>query len=121
MATKLKTVLITGCSTGGMGAALAVAFHEAGFHVYASARNVAKMASLARPGIDLLELDILSTDSIDACVRKISKLDVLVNNAGITYSMPLSDADLEIGRNMFNVNIWAQIAVTQAFLPLLIQ
>ena len=53
MANSKRTVLITGCSEGGMGAALAVAFHKAGLHVYATARELSKMAGLASLGIEM--------------------------------------------------------------------
>ncbi|KAF4549585.1 Short chain dehydrogenase-like protein 62 [Elsinoe fawcettii] len=116
-----RSVLITGCSEGGMGAALAIAFHDAGFRVYATARDVSKMAGLRHTGLELLPLDILSSQSIATCVSKVSSLDMLVNNAGLSYSMPMSDMDLEEAKASFNVNVWAQLAVTQAFLPLLIE
>ena len=89
-----RTILITGCSDGGLGAALAIAFHKRGNRVFATARNTAKMASLKAAGIDTLALDVLSDDSIKACVEQVSSLtggslDMLVNNAGAGYSMPL--------------------------------
>ncbi|PGH08873.1 hypothetical protein AJ80_07745 [Polytolypa hystricis UAMH7299] len=123
--TPKRTVLITGCSDGGLGAALAIAFHKAGLHVYATARNVSKMSVLASHGIDTLPLDILSASSIASCVEKLSSsssfsgLDILVNNAGGGYSMPISDIDIEDAKTLFDLNVWAQIAVTQAMLPLL--
>lgn len=104
-----------------MGAALAVAFQEAGFRVYATARNPAKMASLGGAGIETLTLDVLSADSIAACVTKVPSLDILVNNAGASYSMPVSDLSIEDAKELFDINVWAQLAVTQAFLPLLIK
>lgn len=85
-----RTVLITGCSDGGLGAALAIAFREAGLHVYATARNPSKMTQLTSLGIETLTLDVLSDSSIAACVSKLDKLDILVNNAGACYSMPVS-------------------------------
>ena len=90
MASSKRSVLITGCSEGGMGAALAIAFHEAGLHVYATTRDRSKMANLVALGIETLTLDILSESSIAACVDKVSsaKLDILVNNAGASASMP---------------------------------
>ena len=63
-----RRVLITGCSDGGIGAALAVAFHEAGVHVYATARNPSKMEQLATLGIETFTLDVQSEYSIAACV-----------------------------------------------------
>ncbi len=90
MSSSKRTVLITGCSDGGLGAALAIAFHEAGLHVYATARNPSKMTELTSLGIETLTLDVLSDSSITACVNKLSNLDILVNNAGACYSMPVS-------------------------------
>ncbi|KAI9708267.1 MAG: hypothetical protein M1812_008068 [Candelaria pacifica] len=121
MVSTKKSVLITGCSEGGMGAALAVAFQAAGLHVYATARDAAKMAGLKHAGIETLTLDILSAESIAACVTKVPKLDVLVNNAGASYSMPVADLSIDEARQLFDVNVWAQLAVSQAFLPLLIE
>lgn len=121
MASSKRTVLITGCSDGGMGAALAVAFHNAGLHVYATARNPAKMSKLKSIGIETLTLDVLSQDAINDCVSKLTKLDILVNNAGTSYSMPISDISLEESKKVFDSNVWAQLAVTQAFLPLMLK
>lgn len=115
------TVLITGCSDGGLGAALAVSFHEAGLHVYATARNPAKMKQLASLGIETLTLDVESESSIAACVSQLSGLDILVNNAGATFLMPVVDISIPEAKKTFDLNVWSYIAVTQAFLPLLLQ
>lgn len=117
-----RSVLITGCSDGGMGAALAIAFQNAGLHVYATARDTSKMQSLnAIPGVELLQLDIQSESSIADCASKISSLDILINNAGAAYTMPISDISLPEAKKLFDLNVWGHIAVTQAFLPLLIE
>lgn len=116
-----RSVLITGCSEGGTGAALATAFHKAGFHVYATARNPTKMKSLAAVGIETLTLDIQSKDSIADCVKLVPSLDILVNNAGASYPMPVTDIDIEEGKKLFDLNVWAQIAITQAFMPKLME
>lgn len=123
MASSKRTVLITGCSEGGMGAALAIAFHEAGLHVYATARDLSKMTQLASLGIETIVLDIQSGSSIAACVDKLSsrKLDILVNNAGASASMPISDLSLIEAKKIFDINVWSQLAITQALLPLLLK
>ena len=119
------TVLITGCSDGSLGAALAVAFHSHGLRVFATARNPAKMAAARSAGIETLTLDVLSDDSIRTCVEEVKiktggKLNYLVNNAGAAYHMPISDMDLNEARKLFDLNVWSYVAITQAFLPLLI-
>ena len=121
MAISKRTVLITGCSDGGLGAALAIAFHEAGLHVYATARNPSKMTQLKSLGIETLTLDVLSDSSITACVSKLSQLDILVNNAGAGYSMPMSDLSISEAKKLFDLNVWSYLAVTLAFLPLLLK
>lgn len=117
-----RTVLITGCSDGGTGAALAKELHARGLHVYATARNVDKMQSLANiDGIELLPLEITSQASVQQCLKKIPRLDILVNNAGAQYAMPVSDLDITEAKRLFDANVWGHIAVTQAFLPLLLR
>ncbi|KAI6091184.1 NAD(P)-binding protein [Hypoxylon rubiginosum] len=116
-----KTVLITGCSDGGMGAALALAFHNANYHVYATARNPKKMEGLASAGIETLTLDVLSDSSIAECVAKVPKLDILVNNAGHQFLMPVVDVNIAEAKKLYDLNVWAHIAVIQAFLPRLME
>ncbi|KAH6623207.1 hypothetical protein F5144DRAFT_582649 [Chaetomium tenue] len=121
-------ILITGCSPGGMGAALAVAFHNAGHHVYATARNPSKLSPLAGQGIQTLTLDITSSSSIESAVSAVTTalpptrgLDILINNAAGNYTMPVIDATLPAARELFDLNVWAHLAVTQAFLPLILR
>ncbi|KAJ9603120.1 hypothetical protein H2200_012415 [Cladophialophora chaetospira] len=121
MSSTNRTVLITGCSDGGLGAALATEFHANGFRVYATARNLSKMNGLQALGIETLQLDVLSEESITACVSKLSSLDILVNNAGAGYSMPFSDLSVTEAKKIFDLNVWSYLTVTQAFLPLLLK
>src|ERR1700712_4532074 len=118
-----RTVLITGCSDGGLGAALAIAFHKHGDHVFATARNPNKMASLESMGIETLQLDILSEESIKTAVEQVGRtsnsLDILVNNAGQGYSTPLLDASISEISKLFELNTLSPLRVTQLFFPLL--
>lgn len=120
-ASNKRTVLITGCSDGGLGAALAIALHDAGLHVYATARNPSKLTQVQARGIETLTLDVLSQESISATVVKIPRLDILVNNAGGLYSMPISDMSITKAKELFDLNVWSYLAMTQAFLPLLLE
>ena len=121
MTDKIPTVLITGCSDGSLGSALAVALHEAGLHVYATARDPAKLSNVKALGISTLILDVQSESSIASCVSKIQRLDILINNAGAVYNMPVSDMSVVEAKKLFDLNVWSYIAVTQAFLPLLLK
>jgi len=84
----MKSVLITGCSAGGIGDALAQEFHRQGLQVFATARNLEKISHLKDLGLDVLQLDVLSPTSIENAAREVAektggKLDFLVNNAGM--------------------------------------
>lgn len=128
MATSRKSVLITGCSAGGIGAGLAEVFHEEGYHVFATARNPSKipqtLSNSAR--CTVLALDVLSSESITAAVESVRKetggtLDVLVNNSGGGIFAPALDTPIEEGKKLFDLNFWAPMAMLQAFAPLLIK
>ncbi|KIW10887.1 hypothetical protein PV08_10186 [Exophiala spinifera] len=119
-----RTILITGCSDGGLGAALAIQFHRRGDRVFATARNPAKMASLTALGIETLKLDVLSDDSVKACVDEVSALtggtlNMLINNAGAGYSMPIIDISLDDMEKLYRLNVFSVVRTTQLFFPLL--
>lgn len=121
-----RSVLITGCSEGGIGFALAQEFHKRGLRVFATARNLAKVQHLHDAGLEIIQVDVVDQASVRGAVAEVSKLtggtlDILVNNAGGGYQMPLLDADLDEARKLFEVNVWGVLAVTQAFAPLLIE
>lgn len=122
---KRKSVLITGCSAGGIGDALAQSFHSHGFRVFATARNLSKVAHLKELGIDVIELDVTNEESVKKAAETVSAatqktLDVLVNNSGSTYSMPLLDIDIPTAQAMFETNVWGVMRMIQVFSPLLI-
>ncbi|KAK7954807.1 IBR finger domain protein [Apiospora saccharicola] len=126
--TSQRTILITGCSDHSLGAALALAFHRAGgWRVFASARNPAKLQQVTAAGIATVPLDVASEESIRASVSAVEKLtgggplDALVNNAGAGFPLPILDADLGEARRLFDLNVFAAIRVTRAYVPLLLR
>ncbi|KAI6754815.1 hypothetical protein HG530_012567 [Fusarium avenaceum] len=119
-----KTVLITGCSAGGLGYALAEEFHKRGFHVIATARDISKIGPLKNePDVETLPLDVTSPESVSSCLKEVQgrtdKLDVLVNNAGGALFSPLVHVDIDKAKALYDVNLWGALRVTQAFAPLL--
>ena len=126
MTNKKINVLITGCSDGGIGAALAKAFHSRGYRVFATARNIAKMSSLAALGIEVMPLDILDSVSIASCVELVAErtndsLHILINNAGFGLTAPVAETPISAAQDLFNTNFFGQLRVIQAFLPLLVR
>ena len=122
-----KTVLITGCSTGGIGWAMVKVFLEHGFHVFATARDPSKVGDITElSSVDILELDVTVPDSISQCKEVVTRrtggrLDVLVNNAGVESVSPLLDVDIAEAKRMYDVNVWGPLSMVQAFAPLLIE
>jgi NAD(P)-dependent dehydrogenase (short-subunit alcohol dehydrogenase family) len=119
----MKTVLITGCSSG-IGRALCEKYLAKGFHVYASARNIHSLDDL-KENTDLkkLALDVNDASSIHNAVAHIkqdhNRLDVLINNAGYAAMGPLVDMPIEDLRAQFETNVFAPMELTKACLPLL--
>lgn len=120
------TVLITGCSDSGLGSSLALRFHATGHRVFATARDLSELADAKAAGIETLTLDIPSDSSIEKCVAQVRELtggslDMLVNNAGANYFTSLTDLSIPDGKKLFDLNVWANLATAQAFLPLLLK
>lgn len=81
-------------------------------------------ALLELPGVRSLTLDVTDVQQTRQAVADVAlitggKLDVLVNNAGCNYTMPLLDCNIEDGKRLFDANFWGVLQVTQAFAALL--
>jgi len=122
-------VVVTGASSG-IGRATALRLAQAGWHVYAGVRRPEDGQVLARAGtgaLTPLRLDVTDAEQISAAVDTIDDhvgaagLNGLIDNAGIGVAWPLELVPLQALRRQFEVNVFGQIAVTQAFLPLLRQ
>ncbi|TLD28204.1 hypothetical protein PspLS_03757 [Pyricularia sp. CBS 133598] len=128
MATKIPTqsVLITGCSAGGIGSELALEFQRRGLRVFATARTLSKMDHLKDlPNVMLLCLDVTDQSTIDSAVAAVrdagaGKIDYLINNSGVQHIAPVLETDLETTKSLFDVNVFGVMRVTQAFAPLVI-
>lgn len=121
------TVVVTGASTG-IGAACALDYARRGMRVFAGVRDPRAGEALASKGGSSLipiTLDITDELSIAQSVEVVQRvvgdagLGGLVNNAGIAIASPLEVIPLAQLRKQLEVNVIGQIAVTQAFLPLL--
>lgn len=120
-----QTVLITGCSPGGIGHALAREFHRHHLRVFATARQTDTIADLHALGIETLALQVTDETSIAALVAEVSRrtngtLDFLVNNAGRNYTVPALDVEIDEIRTTFETNVFGVMRLCQSFAPLLI-
>ncbi|PWY64744.1 putative short chain dehydrogenase/reductase [Aspergillus heteromorphus CBS 117.55] len=124
---KRKSVLITGCSPGGIGNSLAREFHRHGLRVFATAREAETIEDLAALGVETLSLVVDDEDSIRQCFADVKAklgekgLDYLVNNAGRNYTVPAMEVELPEARATFETNFFAVIAMCKTFLPLLME
>jgi NAD(P)-dependent dehydrogenase (short-subunit alcohol dehydrogenase family) len=109
-------VLITGASSG-IGQATARLFAEEGFRVFGTSRQ----KHPDEDGIEMLELDVRSDDSVERCVAealaRAGRIDVLVNNAGVEHVGMAEETTLEDARVVFETNFFGVVRMTNAVLP----
>ncbi len=119
---KDKTTLITGAGRG-IGRACAAAFAEAGAHVIAVARTEADLESLAAEYPDAIEiwLDDVTGESFYQRIETLTKLDVLVNNAGMNRPQPFVDVDMETLNSVIDLNVRAMFQTAQSAARVMVQ
>jgi NAD(P)-dependent dehydrogenase (short-subunit alcohol dehydrogenase family) len=112
----MKTVLITGCSSG-YGLETARFFLAQGWRVVATMR--APRHDLLPPSerLQVLPLDVTRPESIAATIEASGPLDALVNNAGIGLFGAFEVTPMATTREVFETNTFGMIAMTQAVLP----
>ncbi len=111
-----RTAVVTGASSG-IGAATARALAGDGFHVYCAARRQERVEALAAEiGGTAVVCDVTDPASVAALAERVGPtLDVLVNNAGGAIGMdPITQADPQAWRDMYESNVIGTLQVTQA-------
>jgi NAD(P)-dependent dehydrogenase (short-subunit alcohol dehydrogenase family) len=119
----MKTVLVTGSSSG-IGRATVQRLDAAGWKVFAGVRkeeDAAKLREEFSSRLEPLLLDVTDADAIAAAAERVGAepdgLDGLVDNAGNAVAGPLEALPIEDFRRQVELNLIAQVAVTQAMLP----
>ncbi|HXQ20068.1 MAG TPA: SDR family oxidoreductase [Candidatus Acidoferrales bacterium] len=118
-----KTTIVTGASSG-IGRAIAERFGAAGAHVYLGGRTRAAMDA-SKTKIEagggrasVIALDVREPrqvqDLVERALRETGRVDVMVNNAGLSYPTPIIDADPEEWRAMLETNVLALLVGCQA-------
>jgi len=123
----MQNVFITGASSG-IGYVTALDLDRRGFRVFATVRREQDgkaLAAEASPHLRVLYLDVTDADAIRRAAAEVEAavgeagLDGLVNNAGVVEPGPIEFVSLDSLRRQLEVNVTGQVAVTQAFLPML--
>lgn len=120
MSSSASSVLVTGASRG-IGRTTAVHLAQAGWNVIGSVRGEADGAALEAAGngkITAVQLDVTDAAQIAALDAVLpAQLDAVVNNAGVVVGGPVEALPVDELRRQFEINVFGQIAVTQAVLP----
>jgi len=112
----MKTVLITGCSSG-YGLETARHFHAKGWNVVATMRTPRADVLPKSDRIRVLPLDVTKPESIAAALKASGPIDVLVNNAGIGLLGAFEATPMAHTRKIFETNTFGVMAMTQAVIP----
>lgn len=122
-----RAILVTGASSG-IGRATALRLARHGWRVFATIRRESDAEALraeAEGDLETIHLDVTDPASVAQAAQQIEKslggrgLNALLNNAGIGITAPVEHTSPDQLRNIFEINLFGQIAVIQAFLPLI--
>ncbi len=130
MSMKYKVIIITGGSSG-IGRACVESFGKAGGTIVFTGRNEERMketkAFLTSNGIEHLgiSMDVSSEESnrklVEQTIKKFGKIDIIINNAGISMRALFEDLELEAFKKVFDINFYGSIYLTKYALPHLLQ
>lgn len=123
---KNKVIIITGASSG-IGKATAIRFARTGAKLVIAARSLDKLeetkVEIERLGAEVLAIKAdVSKEAdcqnlIEEAISKFNKIDVLINNAGISMRALFNDSDLSVIKNVMDINFWGSVYCTKFALP----
>ncbi len=124
-----KVVVITGASSG-IGRALAQEYAKRGWCLALLARNLDKLLQLKNElsekasNILCLSTDVSKEEDCKEAIKEIiatyGRIDVLINNAGVSMRALFKDVDLDVIRRLMDVNFWGTVYCTKYALPSLL-
>ncbi|MFO7791110.1 MAG: SDR family oxidoreductase [Bacteroidales bacterium] len=126
---QLKVVVITGASSG-IGLALSRLYARKGFGVVMAARSEEKLNKYADEIANTTDVLPVKTDVtnpedckklIEKTTGKFGRIDILINNAGISMRALFENMDLDVMRQLMDVNFWGTVYCTQYALPWLVK
>ena len=128
---KEKVVIITGASSG-IGKSLAFECAKRGAFLSLAARNIVQLEEVAKELQSKYSVQIICRQTdvseekdcknlIEETVRKFNRIDVLINNAGISMRALFNDCDLDVIKNVMNINFWGSVYCTKYALPFLLK
>ena len=125
-----KVVIITGASSG-IGKSLAYEYAKKNFHVVIAARNIEKLKIIENDlvsqsiGVLSVQADVSVQQDCERIivdtVAKFGRIDVLINNAGISMRSLFKDVDLSVIKRLMDVNFWGTVYCTKYALPYLVE
>lgn len=124
-----KVVIITGASSG-IGKALAEEYIQHGFNVVMAARNAAKLSELEKSLNEKGEALAVPTDVtneadcenlVKKAIERFHRIDILINNAGISMRATFLNMHLDVMRKLMDVNFWGTVYCTKYALPHLLK
>ncbi len=128
---KNKTVIITGASSG-IGKALAYQFASEGANLVLAARQYPLMCEIAQDIENKFSVRAIAVATdvskeefckhlIDEAIRLFGRIDVLVNNAGISMRALFEDVDMNVLKELMDINFWGSVYCTKYALPHLLK
>ena len=118
-----KTVLITGCSTG-IGYCVAKGLKQRGYRVIATARRKESVSQLISEGLESLQLDLSSSDSIQQAFKETLRLTdghlyALFNNGAFGLTGAVEDLSRENLKYQFETNVFGWLELTNLVIPVM--
>jgi len=113
-----KVVVITGASSG-IGEATARLLAENGYRVFGGARTPRRAPSI--PGVEFGALDVTDDASVDGFIgwvlSETGKIDILINNAGVSLMGPVEKTSIDEAAAIFDTNVFGPLRMMRAVLP----
>lgn len=120
-----KVVIITGASSGFGNEVASILLQKGGYYLILTGRNEKGFAEFkSSPDVTIIVGDLTKKTTIDLiehAVKEQSRIDILINNAGITFINPFTENTQEKIDDLFEINLKAPMVLTQRLYPMMVK